>query len=201
MLKIGVNENLPEPTELKEAADETEITKTAEPEPSEEFALGTSVSFLLSEHTVQSLTNLICMIYSRETLLSKAPGGKFFARKWLADAILYGKNLRSVPELISYIKEYDRIENSLKGITFTDDRIIFDGFGSAQDNGNIQAFMKLAATMNKMAMTQKRVQAKQQRKVCTPHLADPTLVERYRVQNRAQAPNSTAFWTYGVPQR
>ena len=144
--------------------EETDASAESEPdipdEPSSGFPLRASISFPIAEHTVQSLTNLICMIHSRGALLSKATGGQFFADKSLADAILDDKTFRSIHELIAYIREWEETNPELKGIRFADDKLIFDGFGVAQDAETVQTFTKLAAAMNKMAITQKRVQAK-----------------------------------------
>ena len=144
--------------------EETDASAESEPdipdEPSSGFPLRASISFPIAEHTVQSLTNLICMIHSRGALLSKATGGEFFADKSLADAILDDKTFRSIHELIAYIREWEETNPELKGIRFADDKLIFDGFGVAQDAETVQTFTKLAAAMNKMAITQKRVQAK-----------------------------------------
>ena len=137
-----------------EPGDEPEET-TELPEP-----LTAEISFPLSQHTVQSLTNLICMIHSRGALLSKATGGEFYADKSLADAILDDKTFRSIHELIAYIRECEETNPELKGIRFADDKLIFDGFGQAHDAETVQTFTKLAAAMNRMAITQKRVQAK-----------------------------------------
>ena len=144
--------------------EETDASAESEPdipdEPSSGFPLRASISFPIAEHTVQSLTNLICMIHSRGALLSKATGGQFFADKSLADAILDDKTFRSIHELIAYIRVWEETNPELKGIRFADDKLIFDGFGVAQDAETVQTFTKLAAAMNKMAITQKRVQAK-----------------------------------------
>ncbi len=144
--------------------EETDASAESEPdipdEPSSGFPLLASISFPIAEHTVQSLTNLICMIHSRGALLSKATGGEFFADKSLADAILDDKTFRSIHELIAYIREWEETNPELKGIRFADDKLIFDGFGAAQDAETVKTFTKLAAAMNKMAITQKRVQAK-----------------------------------------
>ena len=122
--------------------------------------LNASISFSLNAHTVQSLVNLICMIHSRGALLSKATGGTFFADKEMVDSILDEKTFRSVKELISYIREWGETSTPLMGISFEDDKLTFDGFGQAKDAEHVQTFMKLAAAMNKMAIMQKRVQAK-----------------------------------------
>ena len=149
------------PPEGTDAADEPEETD-AEPEPTEPnsgFPLNASISFPLADHTVQSLTNLICMIHSRGTLLSKATGGNFSADKSLADEI--GKHeFRSVHELIAFIREWDETNLPLTGISFDSDKLTFGGFSQAADADHVQTFMKLAGAMNRMALTQKRVQAK-----------------------------------------
>ena len=70
--------------------DET-AAEEAQPEqpdqPDSGFPLNTEISFLLTDHTVQSLTNLICMIHSCGALISKATGGAFSADESLVDAI------------------------------------------------------------------------------------------------------------------
>ena len=147
----------PEGTDAAEADEPEEAD--AEPEPNSGFPVGASISFPLADHTVQSLTNLICMIHSRGTLLSKATGGNFSADKSLADEI--GKyEFRSVHELIAFIREWDETNPPLTGISFDSETITFDGFGEAPDADYVQTYMKLAAAMNQMALMQKRVQAK-----------------------------------------
>ena len=142
--------------ELDENTDENENPETE----TDGFPIAVTVALPLTDHTVQSLTNLICMIHARGALLSKATGGEFFADKSLADAILDDKTFRSIHELIAYIREWEETNPELKGIRFADDKLIFDGFGQAQDADHVQAFTNLAAAMNSMALTQKRVQAK-----------------------------------------
>lgn len=142
--------------------DET-AAEEAQPEQSDQpdsgFPLNTEIGFPLTDHTVQSLTNLICMIHSRGALISKATGGEFYADQTLVDDIA-GHNFRSTHELIAFIREWEETNPELQGIRFADDKLIFSGFGAATDAEHVQTFMKLAAAMNKMAITQKRVQAK-----------------------------------------
>ena len=123
------------------------------------FPIAVTVALPLTDHTVLSLTNLICMIHARGPLLSKATGGAFVADKSLVDEISKHE-FRSIHELIAYIREWEETNPELKGIRFADDKLIFDGFGQAQDADHVQAFTNLAAAMNSMALTQKRVQAK-----------------------------------------
>ena len=142
--------------------DDTTDVKTDADEPETEtdgFPIAVTVALPLTDHTVQSLTNLICMIHSRGVLLSKATGGNFSADKSLAEEI--GKHeFRSVHELIAFIREWDETNPPLTGISFDSDKLTFDGFGQAADADHVQTFMKLAGAMNNMALTQQRVQAK-----------------------------------------
>jgi len=154
-----------EPTEDYVEIDMTIVSDTeeaTEDEPSEQnsgFPLNASISLPIAEHTVQTLMNLICMIHSRGTLLSKATGGNFSADKALIDA-LGEHEFRSIHELIAFLREYGETNPPLTGITLDSEKITFDGFGQAADAETVQTYMKLAAAMNSMAMTQKRVQAK-----------------------------------------
>ena len=129
-------------------------------EDNDEYPLDLTVSVPLADHTVQTLKNLICTIYSRGSLLSKATGGIFFADKALTDA-LNEHEFHSVPELIAFIREWEETNPELQGIRFDGDELIFDGFGEAPDAEHVQAFTDLASAINTMALTQKRVQAKE----------------------------------------
>lgn len=145
-------EGVAEPDENTNENDEPE-TET------DGFPIAVTVALPLTDHTVQSLTNLICMIHARGALLSKATGGAFAADKSLVDEI--GKHdFRSIYKLIAFIREWEETNPELKGIRFADDKLIYDGFGEAPDSDHVQAFTNLAAAMNSMAITQKRVQAK-----------------------------------------
>ena len=151
----------PEGTDEADAEEDApeESDTESEDKPNSGFPLNASISFPLADHTVQSLTNLICMIHSRGPLLSKATGGNFSADKSLADEI--GKHeFRSVHELIAFIREWDETNPPLTGISFDSDKLTFDGFGQAADADHVQTFIKLAGAMNNMALTQQRVQAK-----------------------------------------
>ena len=125
------------------------------------FPMDARISFPLSRHTAASLINLICMIHTRGPLISKATGGTFHVDRDLVDDILDRHTFLRSEELIAFVQEWDGSENALQGITFEEDKVIFDGFRDVRDAEHLQTFMKLAAAMNKMAQTQKRVQAKE----------------------------------------
>ena len=150
----------PEDTGEDDADAEDADGDDTEEEDPDEYPLDLTLSIPLADHTVQTLKNLICTIYSRGALLSKATGGEFFADKTLTDA-LDAHEFHSVPELIAFIREWEETNSELKGIRFDDDELIFDGFGEAPDAEHEKAFTDLATAINTMALTQKRVQAKE----------------------------------------
>lgn len=125
-----------------------------------ETPLDASFSFPLSKHTATSLINLICMIHSRGNLISKATKGEFFASKALTDDLLDHPAFVKAKDVADYLKERENLEEELIGLSFDEGKVTFDGFGTAKDAEHLQTFMKLAAAMNRMAITQKRVQAK-----------------------------------------
>ena len=126
----------------------------------DETGLAASISFPLSKHTPSSIINLICMIHSRGPLLSKATGGTFAATKELTDDLLGHPTFVTAKDVLSFLREREHLEAELKGLSFDDEKITFEGFGTFEDADHLQTFMKLAAAMNRMAIMQKRVQAK-----------------------------------------
>ena len=124
------------------------------------FPLDAQISFPMARHTAASLINLICMIHTRGPLLSKATKGTFHVDKDLVDDILDRHTFREPSELIRFVQEWDGSEEPVKGISFDEEKVTFDGFTEVKDQEHLETFMKLAAAMNKMAQTQKRVQAK-----------------------------------------
>ena len=125
-----------------EAQDET--TEAAAPD-------ALTINFLLTGHTAASLRNLVTMVYSRGSLISKATGGRFDCPLEQVDALKDCLTVESVRE---------RITPDLIGLAITDDAITFTGFPLSDDAEKIQAFTQLAAQMNRLAKEQKRTQAK-----------------------------------------
>ena len=121
--------------------------------------LEAAISFPLSKHTSTSVINLICMIHSRGSLLSKATGGTFYAEKALVNDLLDHPTFLHAGDVVNYLRSRDAFKR-LKGISFDDEKITLDGFGEVKDAEHLQTYLKLAAAMNKMALTQKRVHAK-----------------------------------------
>ena len=143
------------------------------------------VAFPLYKHTPTSIINLVCMLHSRGSLLSKATGGRFSASKELANALLDAGIFFKVKDVVKFIDEFvlssqavktepttdettrdavsdegEQAKGGMIGLRFEDDKMIFDGFTNVPDEAHARTFTHLASAMNKMALTQKRVQAK-----------------------------------------
>lgn len=124
------------------------------------FPIELSVSLPLNKHTANSVINLVCMMYARGPLLSLATGGEFSAEKELIDALLDAPTFVNAESAVKFLQERPALETELKGLRFEEGKVIFDGFGEVKDKAHLDVFTRLAANMNKMAITQKRIQPK-----------------------------------------
>ena len=141
----------------EEPSEET-VETTAEPateaqdEPAEDAAPDAlTISLPLTGHTANSLRNLVTMIYSRGSLISKATGGHFTCPLEQVEAL---KDCLTVEDVIT------RLTPDLIGLSITPDAVTFTGFLLSEDPEKVQAFTQLAAQMNRLAKEQKRTQAK-----------------------------------------
>ena len=128
-------------------------------------------SFPLADHTTRSMLNLINMIYTRGSLLSKATGGKFGVDKDLITILADDDEYESKEFLVDFIREHVEEGARLDGISFTNSHVTFTGFpamtdttgraGTAITPDKVEVFKRLAARMNKMAQEQKRIVPKE----------------------------------------
>ncbi len=115
------------------------------------------VSFPLRGHRPESVCNLVYTMYSRGALISKATGGKFDATEDLVEA-LRAEDFLHIHEVLEVIWEAGH--DALKGLRFTEDQVIFDGFRETDVKEEIKAWTKLAAAINKTAISQYHVRAR-----------------------------------------
>ena len=146
-------------------ADEVEETDEVEPLPDTEeekaFPMDASISLPLTNHTVTTLKNLICLVYARGEQISKATGGEFLIEKDLVDTLLDEAAVHTVDQLKTFLKDYEQEHGDpMLGFHIGEDRITFDGFTDVPDADHLETYKRLAVAMNKMALTQKRIQAK-----------------------------------------
>lgn len=123
-----------------------------EPEP-----VKPSFSFPLSQHSMASIRNLVFTIYSRGALISKSTGGDFYVSDDFADKVDSGMLLKK-EDILSVVREAK--PEDLRGITFSEDKVTFDGFPETIDPDRIKAWGVLSEAMNKTAIRQKHVHAK-----------------------------------------
>ena len=123
--------------------------------------LDLALSFPMGEHTVVSLRNLVNMVYSRGPLLSKASGGNFRVEKELAERLRDDACTATVQTFLKALADYMEAHGGMEGLQITEQQISFTGFPVPADQPHADAFLQLAAMMNAMALSQKRIQAKE----------------------------------------
>ena len=116
------------------------------------------ISFPISQHRAESICNLVFTLFSRGKLLSKATGGQFSASEDLIET-LQTESLIRVEDVLEAISEAG--EGAVSGISFADGKVSFDGFPSTASQETIRAWTALATAINKTAIKQKHVRAKE----------------------------------------
>ena len=119
-----------------------------------------TISLPLDGHTGASLRNLVNLIYSRGPILSQATDGNFGIDKELLYILDAVPTPASAEEFRAMLNRYVARCGGVRGIQILEDKISFTGFGYTQDAAYINAYTELAARLNQMALTQKRIQAK-----------------------------------------
>ncbi|BFL45659.1 hypothetical protein [Lactonifactor longoviformis] len=147
-------DSIPDREYESEVQEETAAQEGKEP-------LELAISFPVGEHTGVSLRNLVNMIYSRGPLLSKASGGNFRVEKALAEILKEDACTATVQTFLKTLADYTETHDGMEGLQITEQQISFTGFPVPADQAHADAFRQLAAMMNAMALSQKRIQAKE----------------------------------------
>lgn len=139
-------------TEAQETETTEDVATEAQDAPTEGAAPDAlTISLPMTGHTVNSLRNLVSMIYSRGALLSKATGGSFGCPLEQVEVL---KDCMTVEDAVAQITEV------LVGLSITDDSLTF-AFPATDDAEKVQAFTQLAVQIGKAALEMKRVMAKE----------------------------------------
>lgn len=146
-----------EPEDSDEDDEEDELLEIGQEEPGY-----LNISFPASEHTGNSLRNLIHLVYSRGPMINKAAGTHFHVDKELIEALADDRCTYSPISLRMAVANYES-EHGLgtAGIRITDEEVTLMGFPLTDDPDRTKACTELATLMNKMAIKQKRIQAKE----------------------------------------
>lgn len=119
-----------------------------------------TISLPMAGHTAQSIRNFLNLMYSRSPLLNKAMGTNFSVSQGLLDA-LEQATTRTVDEMLDELEEY-RLgagNTGMTGISITAEKISLT-FAGPLTQDKVSAYTELCSAMNRMAVTQKRIQAK-----------------------------------------
>ena len=154
-----------EPVDVDESMDTVNDTDADEaPVPTEQPTLQDvdelTISLPMSGHTAQSIRNFLNLMYSRGPLLNKAMGTNFSVSNSLLDAVEQAST-RTVEEMLDELEEY-RLgagTTGMTGISITAEKISLT-FAGPLTQEKVSAYTELCSAMNRMAVTQKRIQAK-----------------------------------------
>ena len=115
---------------------------------------GVTVSVPTENHDVNSLRNLINLVYTRASLLNKSLGTGFRVEEDVIEALKELPENAKVTDVMYCIGE-----DETEGIQIDESRITF---GPLPDDTpeKVRAFTELVAKMNRQALTQNRIQAK-----------------------------------------
>ena len=165
LITDGVREESETEPPVVSAQAETEPAEREQPEQAEETEeenepLVLQISLPLSGYSGESLRRLINLLYSRGPLLSKATRGKFHVDKDLIKAMDEAGTPVLAKDFCKQLVEYTATHGGLTGLILADDKVTFTGFPLSDDPQRNAAFQQMACFMNKMALEQKRIQAK-----------------------------------------
>lgn len=123
--------------------------------------VGFNFTLPLTGHTGISLRNLVYLIYSRAQMLNKATGASFRVDKSLVDFLRDDTCTYTVDAFRKKLADYEAEHGSgMEGLVIGEDAITFCGFSGEDNHDHMTAYGQLATMMNKMAIKQKRIQAK-----------------------------------------
>lgn len=150
-----------ESSEVEESDDEEEDDTPEESTESEnEDVDDLTVSVPMAGHTAQSIRNFLNLMYSRGPLLNKALGTNFSVSDGLLNA-LDQATIRTVNEMLDELEEY-RLgagDTGMTGILILPDKVSLC-FAGPLSPEQVSVCTQLTSAMNRMAITQKRIQAK-----------------------------------------
>lgn len=159
-----------EETAEDDPADEDDSTEEEEPVPEEQSSTEEqptaedvdelTISLPMAGHTAQSIRNFLNLMYSRGPLLNKAMGTDFSVSNSLLET-LNQATTRTVNEMLDELEEY-RLgagNTGMTGICITAEKISLS-FAGPLTQDKVSAYTELCSAMNRMAVTQKRIQAK-----------------------------------------
>ena len=121
-----------------------------------------TVTIPMARHTGMSLRNLINLIYAKAPLLNKALGTEFRVDEGLVRLLQNDGCVLSVDRLFQTVEDYEnRHGKAGNGLEIEPDKIIFGTLPETEDPAIMRTFTTLCAMMNRQALTQQRIQARE----------------------------------------
>ena len=162
----GVGETVEEPEDAQETPTvaDTESPEAEEPteENGEHDTVELTVSLPLARHTGQTLRNLVNLLYTRASLLNKALGTTFRVDERLIKALQPDANVLTMERFSETVTALENsIGKAVDGLVIDADRLTFSTLPETSDIATLRTFTTLCAMMNKQALTQQRIQAKE----------------------------------------
>ena len=143
-------------------AEEAQEAAAAADSAPESETVSLTVKVPMKNHTGTTLRNLINLLFTREKLINKALGTSFHVEDGLAEALRDDACALTKESLLRTIADYeDAHGTALGGITLTPEDITFASLPETEDAAVLRTFTTLCGMMNKQALEQKRVQAKE----------------------------------------
>lgn len=163
-------EGIGETAEASETAQETPAEAGTEPQETEEPAADSeerdtvelTVTLPMARHTGTSLRNLVNLIYTRAGLLNKALGTAFRVDEGLVKALQNDACVLTLDRLFETVEAYEnRHGKAADGLSVEPDKLTFSTLPETDDPAVLRTFTTLCAMMNKQAIAQQRIQAKE----------------------------------------
>ncbi len=155
----GVGETVEEPEDAQEAPAlaNTEPQETEDRDPVE-----LTVTLPIARHTGTTLRNLINLLYTRAPLLNKALGTAFRVDASLIEALRDDACILTLDRLFETVGAYeDHHGKAADGLVIEPDKLTFSTLPETDDPAVLRTFTTLFAMMNKQALAQSRIQAKE----------------------------------------
>ena len=121
-----------------------------------------TVTLPLARHTGMTIRNLINMVYTRAGLLNKALGTAFRVDAGLVETLKDDACVLTLNRLFETVEGYENHHGkAADGLCVERDKLTFSTLPETDDPALIRAFTTLCAMMNKQAIAQQRIQAKE----------------------------------------
>ena len=156
-------ENNPEPQDSPTSGDTTPQEAEGSTKGFEEHdPIELTVTIPLARHTGMSLRNLINLIYAKAPLLNKALGTEFRVDEGLVRLLQNDGCVLSVDRLFQTVEDYENRHGIAgNGLGIEPDKITFSTLPETEDPALMRTFTTLCAMMNRQALTQQRIQARE----------------------------------------